>query len=87
MMGEPRYVPRPHKRMGIRLPVHMLRRFFNYLGDGRCAGIEIVNRGEHYHVVSISFDTAVGAHTFYRALHDIYEAHLCDAPHSDHKGP
>lgn len=69
---EARYVPRPHKLPGLRIPVHVMRRFFNLMGGGRCVGIEVAHRGS-IHGVTIHFDTAAEASGFYRSLQAIYE--------------
>lgn len=69
---EARYVPRPHKLPGLRIPVHVMRRFFNLMGGGRCVGIEVAHRGS-IHGVTIYFDTDAEASGFYRSLQAIYE--------------
>lgn len=72
-MSEPRFVPRPWKRADARIPVHIMRRFFNYL-NAKCVGIEIAHRGETIHSVTAHFNTSAEASGFYRALEAIYEA-------------
>jgi len=60
---------RPCKKLGLRIPVFVMRRFFNYLGDYSC-GIEIHHgAGDHpLHSVTMHFDHAAEAAGAYRAL-------------------
>lgn len=51
-----------------------MRRFFSFLGGGRCGGIEIADRqNSTLHSVTIHFDTAAEASGFYRSLQKVYE--------------
>lgn len=62
---------RPATQGGQRIPVHIMRRFFNYL-IGKCLGIEIATRGD-LHSVTIHFGSGAEASGFYRALHALYD--------------
>lgn len=56
---------------GRHIPVHIMRRFFNYL-IGKCLGIEIAERGD-LHTVTIHFGSRAEASGFYRALSALYQ--------------
>ena len=65
------FSPRPTKRAGARIPVHIMRRFFSFLGGGRCQGIDVSHLGD-LNTVQIHFSTAAEASGFYRSIEIIY---------------